>query len=202
ALELKTMPPLPDDDAKALTRGAIEDDRDRITKNDRVVLIVEDDVVFAKTLLATTRDHGFKGVVALRGDTGFALARRLLPSAILLDLALPAVDGLRILEKLKAHPETRHIPVHIFSGGDKKDEGLRLGAVAYVEKPVSKEALERTFADLEGFLDRKASRLLIVEDDALERQTMIDLIGSSDVEITAVGSVVEAMESLAKQHFD
>ena len=185
-----------------LPRGEVEDDRDSLTPNDRVVLIIEDDPAFASTLLVMARDHGFKGVVALRGDTGLALARRLLPSAILLDLQLPQIDGLRILEHLKAHPQTRHIPVHILSGGDKKHEGLSLGAVAYVEKPVSKEALDRTFGDIEGFLHRKASKLLIVEDDERERQSMVELIGSEDVETTAVASVQEALEALESGHFD
>ncbi|MBX3210272.1 MAG: response regulator, partial [Labilithrix sp.] len=179
-----------------------DDDRDVLSPNDRVVLIVEDDPAFSATLLGIARDHGFKGVVALRGDTGLALARRLLPSAILLDLQLPQIDGLRILEHLKAHPQTRHIPVHILSGGDRKHEGLSLGAVAYVEKPVSKEALDRTFIDIEGFLQRKASRLLIVEDDERERQSMVELIGSDDVETTAVGSVDDALEALQSGRFD
>jgi CheY-like chemotaxis protein len=148
------------------------------------------------------RVHGFKGVVALRGDTGLTLARRLLPSAILLDLGLPAIDGLKLLEHLKAHPQTRHIPVHILSGGDKKHEGLSLGAVAYVEKPVSKDALDRTFEDIEGFLHRKASKLLIVEDDERERNVIVELIGSGDVETTAVGSIEDAMKALEGGHFD
>jgi CheY-like chemotaxis protein/signal transduction histidine kinase/HAMP domain-containing protein len=191
-----------EDVSEPLPRGEVEDDRDGLRPNDRVVLIVEDDPAFASTLLGMARDHGFKGVVALRGDTGLALARRLLPSAVLLDLQLPQLDGLRILEHLKAHPQTRHIPVHILSGGDKKHEGLSLGAVAYVEKPVSKEALDRTFADIEGFLQRKASKLLIVEDDDVERKSMVELVGSEDVETTAVASVEEALDALEKRHFD
>ena len=88
------------------------------------------------------------------------------------------------------------------SGGDKKLEGLSRGAVAYVEKPVSKEALDRTFTDIEGFLHRKASKLLIVEDDERERNSMVDLIGTGDVETTAVGSVADAMKALETGHFD
>jgi CheY-like chemotaxis protein len=188
--------------SEPLPRGEMEDDREHLHSADRVVLIVEDDPAFASTLLGMARDHGFKGVVALRGDSGLMLARRLLPCAILLDLQLPAIDGLRILEHLKAHPQTRHIPVHILSGGDKKHEGLRLGAVAYIEKPVSKDSLDRTFLEIEGFLQRKASKLLIVEDDERERKTMVDLIGSDDVETTAVGSVDEALKALGESHFD
>ncbi len=185
-----------------LPNGEVEDDRHRIVPGDRVLLVVEDDPTFAKTLLGMARDRGFKGVVALRGDDGLAIARRILPSAILLDLQLPIVDGLRILEQLKAHPQTRHIPVHVLSGLDKKHEGLSLGAVAYVEKPVSKEGLDNTFAEIEGFLERKASRLLIVEDDDRERQSMVELIGTEGVETTAVGTLDEALSALDEDRYD
>ena len=194
--------PVDDHEEEPLPPGEIEDDRAGLIPGDRVVLIVEDDPSFCTMLLGIARDHGFKGVCALRGDTGLGLARRLLPSAILLDLQLPAIDGLKILEHLKQHPQTRHIPVHILSGGDKKIEGLSLGAVAYVEKPVSKEALDRTFGDIEGFLQRKASKLLIVEDDDRERQSMVELVGSEEVETTAVATIDDALEKLENGRFD
>jgi CheY-like chemotaxis protein len=92
--------------------------------------------------------------------------------------------------------------VHILSGVDKKHEGLKLGAVAYLEKPVSKDILDQTFGEIEGFLDRKASRLLIVEDDERERRSMVDLIGSEGVETTAVATVDEALQMLNSTRFD
>jgi hypothetical protein len=191
-----------EDVAAPLPHGEVEDDRHRIVTGDRVLLIVEDDPAFAETLLGMARDRGFRGVIALRGDEGLSLARRLLPHAILLDLQLPVMDGLRVLEHLKQHPQTRHIPVHVLSGLDRQHEGLSLGAVAYVQKPVSKEALETTFAEIEGFLDRKASKLLIVEDDERERQSMVELIGTEGVETTAVGSIDEALAALKQTRFD
>ncbi|MEA2746911.1 MAG: hypothetical protein QOI41_1054, partial [Myxococcales bacterium] len=193
---------VPEVPADPLPQGEIDDDRHLLGAHDRVLLIVEDDPTFAQTMLAMARDHGFKGVIALRGDIGLTLARRLLPSAILLDLQLPVMDGLRVLEHLKAHPQTRHIPVHVLSGLDRKLEGLSRGAVAYVQKPVSKEALDDTFGQIEGFLQRKASKLLIVEDDERERQTMVELIGTEGVETSAVGSVEEALTVLKDTRFD
>jgi CheY-like chemotaxis protein len=92
--------------------------------------------------------------------------------------------------------------VHVLSGLERRHEGLSLGAVAYVQKPVSKDALDRTFAEIEGFLQRKASRLLIVEDDERERQSMVELIGTEGVETSAVGTVDEALAALAKGRFD
>jgi CheY-like chemotaxis protein len=141
-------------------------------------------------------------VVATRGDDGLVLARRLLPSAILLDLQLPAIDGLRVLEELKAEPSTRHIPVHVLSGQDRQREGLELGAIASVQKPVDEERLGQVFAEIEGFLDRKTSRLLIASDDARERRSLVDLVGVGGVETTAVASMAEALDALADGRFD
>ena len=193
---------VPEIQADPLPQGEIEDDRHHLGSHDKVLLIVEDDPTFAQTMLEMARDHGFKGIIALRGDIGLTLARRLLPSAILLDLQLPVMDGLRVLEHLKAHPQTRHIPVHVLSGLDRKLEGLSRGAVAYVQKPVSKDALDDTFAQIEGFLQRKASKLLIVEDDERERQTIVELIGTEGVETSAVGTVEDALEVLKDTRFD
>ena len=118
---------------------AVDDDREQIADGDRVVLIVEDDADFARTELAMARERGFKGIVAMRGDDGVALAHEYKPDAIILDMGLPVQDGWQVLEQLKRHPETRHIPVHIVSGGVQNggvQDALRAGAVAVLEKPV------------------------------------------------------------------
>ena len=180
----------------------IPDDRQSVHPGDRVLLIVEDDVAFATLLLDAARDRGFKGIVSLRGDTGFALARRVRPDAILLDIGLPAMDGLSILDRLKQNPDTRHIPVHIVSGTDRRRDGLRLGALGYAQKPVSKEALDEGFSSLLSFISRKAKSLLIVEDDDVQRSSIVELIGNGDVTSTAVGSAEEALRLLSEQHFD
>src|SRR4029077_7917854 len=98
---------------------------------DRVVLIVEDDPDVARTELEVARERGFKGIVALRGDSGLALPHEYKPDAIILDMNLPVMDGWTVLDHLKHHPETRHIPVHIVSGsGDEATNALSAGAVA------------------------------------------------------------------------
>ena len=182
----------------------MRDDRDDIQQGDRVVLIVEDDPEMARTELDVARERGFKGIVALRGDSGLALAHEYNPDAIILDMILPVMDGWSVLDRLKQHPDTRHIPVHIVSGGDGRQNALRAGAVAFVEKPVSKESLEETFGAIRTFIDREVKRLLVVEDNEDERTALIELIGGGDddVEVTAVGSGDEALEALQLQHYD
>ena len=111
------------------------------------MLIVEDDADFARTELEIARERGFKGLVALRGDTGLALAREFRPDAIVLDMSLPVLDGWTLLDRLKRHPSTRHIPVHIVSGVEELQPALLAGAAAFVEKPAS---LERSRASSAG----------------------------------------------------
>jgi CheY-like chemotaxis protein len=193
----------PELDPALLLLNDVRDDRDEIQQGDRVVLIVEDDPELARTELDVARDRGFKGIVALRGDSGLALAHEYKPDAIILDMKLPVLDGWSVLDRLKQHPETRHIPVHIVSGGDGRQNALRAGAVAFLEKPVTKEGLEETFGEIRSFIDRGVKRLLVVEDDEDQRNSLVELIGSGeDVEVTAVGSSEEALEALQLQRYD
>jgi CheY-like chemotaxis protein len=190
-------------DPALLLPSDVRDDRDDIQDADRVVLIIEDDPDLARTELEVARDRGFKGIVAIRGDSGLALAHEYKPDAIILDMKLPVMDGWIVLDRLKHHPETRHIPVHIVSAGDGRQNALKAGAVAFLEKPVSKEGLEDTFGEIRSFIDRGLKRLLVVEDDETQRQAVVELIGSDeDVEVTAVGTGEAALEALALERFD
>src|SRR5262249_7272581 len=193
----------PELDPTVLLPTDVRDDRDDIQHGDRVVLIVEDDAETARTELDVARERGFKGIVALRGDSGLALAHEYKPDAIILDMNLPVMDGWAVLERLKQHPDTRHIPVHIVSAGDGRQNALRAGAVAFVEKPVSKDTLEETFGAIRTFIDREVKRLLVVEDDEHERRALVELIGGGDdVEVTAVQSGDEALAALQLQPYD
>jgi HAMP domain-containing protein/signal transduction histidine kinase/DNA-binding response OmpR family regulator len=184
-------------DPALLAVPEVPDDREAIEEGDRVVLIVEDDADFARTELEVARERGFKGLVALRGDTGIALAREFRPDAIVLDLDLPVLDGWTVLDRLKRHPSTRHIPVHIVSGTEEMQPALMAGAAAFVQKPASLEALEAVFGEIESFVDRAVRRLLVVDDDEAQRQAIVDLVGGDgDVEIVAVGSSEEALQAL------
>jgi CheY-like chemotaxis protein len=122
--------------------------------------------------------------------------------AITLDIDLPGVDGWAVLDRLKHHPDTRHIPVHIISGVRDRQAGLKAGAIAYLEKPVTREALEESFSKITQFIDQQVKRLLVVEDDEAQRSSMIELIGHEDVEITAVASADEALRELAQKKYD
>jgi CheY-like chemotaxis protein len=196
--------PPPDLDPSLLLPSEVADDRDDVEEGDRVVLIVEDDASFASTVLATARERGFKGIVATRGDVGLALAHEFRPDAIVLDMELPVMDGWTVLDHLKRHPATRHIPVHIVSAADDDRTGaLRAGAIAYLQKPLELDALESMLGEISAFIERDVRRLLVVEDDDTERESIVELVGTGDdVEITAVGAAEEAVAALEKQQFD
>jgi CheY-like chemotaxis protein len=180
----------------------VSDDREQIGPGDRVVLVVENDVTFANILLDMARDKGFKVVVALDGESGLELAHAFRPDALTLDIDLPGMDGWAVLDRLKHHPDTRHIPVHIISGIRERQQGLKAGAIAYLEKPVTKEALEDSFSRIGQFIEQQVKRLLVVEDDETQRKSMVELIADEDVEITAVATADEALAELARTHYD
>jgi hypothetical protein len=183
-------------------RPSFSDDRDTIKPGDRILLIVEDDVNFARILLDMAREKGFKGIVALQGDRGLALAQQLRPTAIMLDIGLPGMDGWTVLDRLKHDPQTRHIPIHVVSSLEERQRSLQLGAIAYLQKPVSREALTAALTNIQGFVERPAKRLLVIEDNEDQRQSIVELIGNGDVYTTAVGTGAEALAALKAEPFD
>jgi CheY-like chemotaxis protein len=181
----------------------VEDDHESIEPGDRTVLIIENDANFAKILLGMAREKNFKGIVTLDGDSGLAAAQEYRPDAITLDIDMPGVDGWKVLERLKHNPHTRHIPVHIISGIERRQQGLRAGAMAYLAKPVSKEALEEAFARISRFIADIPKHLLVVEDDNNQREAIVELIAHEDVDITAVDSAEAALAELSSdKHYD
>ena len=130
---------------------------------DRVLLIVENDLNFARFLLETAREKGFKGLVTSLGAAALAMAREYKPDAVTLDICLPDIDGWRVLERLKNDVNTRHVPVCVISTEEARDRGLMLGALAVVAKPVqTKEVLERTLDAVAQFVSRPLKDLLVV----------------------------------------
>jgi HAMP domain-containing protein/signal transduction histidine kinase/CheY-like chemotaxis protein len=190
------------DAAMDLPEG-LEDDRDALLPGDRVLLVIDGDRRVAEDALAAARERGFKVLLALRGEAGLALAHEHKPDAVLLGLQLPGGDGATVLDHLKRHPDTRHVPVHAMSDTNRRQEVLRAGAVGYIERPVAPEALATSLDELAAFMERRVRNLLVVEDDETERNAVAELIGGGDdVEITAVGTSEEALAELARTSFD
>ncbi|WP_337906978.1 response regulator [Iningainema tapete] len=181
---------------------SLTDDRGNIGDGDCILLIVEDDIKFASLILDMARHHGFKCIIAHNGSTGLALVQQFQPSAIILDISLPGMNGWMVLDLLKHDLSTRHIPVHIMSVEEGRQRGLQQGAIAYLQKPVSGEALHQALTKIKGFVERRVKNLLVVEDDVTQRLSIMELIGNNDVATTAVGTGKQALEAMGREQFD
>jgi signal transduction histidine kinase/DNA-binding response OmpR family regulator/HAMP domain-containing protein len=186
----------------AMALSASLDDRHAITNGDRVVLIIEDDAMFASVLLELAREEGFRGLIAMDGASALALAHRYKPHAITLDIGLPDMDGWALLDLLKHDPRTRHVPIHVISVDDQKKRGLKAGAFGFLEKPVDREALMGALNRTKEFIDRPVKKLLLVEDDDNQRMSLSELMKSEQVDVTAVGTAESALEVIQARQFD
>src|SRR5205085_8899147 len=156
---------------------AVADDRDQIAPEDSVVLIVEDDPRFAAILLSLVHDSGFKGVVTGEGAAAPSLARRFSPDAIMLDIGLPDMDGLALLDLLKRTPETRHIPVHVISADDQKGLGLSMGAIGFTHKPVEREVVVSTLQGVKTFAEKADRKIVLVGGEGKAAETLRQCFG-------------------------
>ncbi|WP_426190677.1 response regulator [Massilia sp. DWR3-1-1] len=203
AVQASVAVPVPAPAPASQAEASFADDRHRpAAPHERSVLVIEDDPVFADILYKLAREMRYRCLVGMTGGEGLQLAESLLPDAILLDMRLPDRSGLSVLQLLKDNPHTRHIPVHVVSSNDNGGEALNLGAIGYALKPTTREELEQVFRKLEGKFTQKIKRILLVEDDERQRESVVALIADSDVEIAAVGSGEEALALLRTDVFD
>ena len=185
-----------------LAAATFADDRDKLPSTKRCILVIEDEVAFARILFDLAHELDYHCLVAHAADEGFNLAAQFVPDAILLDMRLPDHSGLTVLQRLKELAPTRHIPVHVISVEDRQEAAMHMGAVGYAVKPTTREELKDVFAKLEAKLTQKVKRILLVEDDALQRDSIARLIGDDDIEITAVGFAQDALELLRDNIYD
>ncbi|WCK27404.1 response regulator [Agrobacterium pusense] len=185
-----------------LPRAIVEDDRAMPSDERRILLVVEDDQTFAAILRDLAREMGFRSLVAGTAQDALNLAQQFMPSAIVLDVGLPDQSGLSVLDRLKRDVRTRHIPIHIVSGDDYTETALSLGAVGYMLKPVQREQLVEVLHKLEAKLTQGVRRVLIVEDNEVQREAVAKLITSHDVETVSAGTAAETLALLKDQTFD
>jgi CheY-like chemotaxis protein len=190
--------------ARTAAAEFIADDRRSIIEKDKVLLIIEDDLAFAETLMKIARRRGYKCLGAGDGKSGLMLAAEMQVTAILLDLKLPDIDGMNVLDQLKHNLHTRHIPVHIISGRD--DTGtvvpLRKGAIGYLTKPLEKEAIDDVFTKIETMLATEVKRVLVVEDDQKTQVAIQALLKKKDTHITLTDSGAAGLKELETTRFD
>jgi len=186
----------------ATQKASVRDDRKILSPGDKSLLIIEDDPISAKIMQDFARERGFKCIIADDGETGLHFADYHKPSAIMLDIGLPGIDGWTVLERLKNNSDLRHIPVHIMSASDSSLDAMRMGAIGFLTKPVTIEKVEKTFCKIENIITHPVRKLLVVEDDSIQCQSIKELIGNGDVETTMVATGLLAYEALTSQSYD
>lgn len=181
---------------------SIPDDRSSIKEQDKVILIIEDDTNFAKSLLDYSRKKGYKGIVAVRGDEGLKLAGMYKPLGILLDIQLPIMSGWQVMDALKADLQTRHIPVHIMSSHKLKNESLLKGAVDFVDKPMAFEQMQEVFEKIEYVLNRTSKKVLIIEDNPKHAKALAYFLETFNISSELKSNITEGVDALQKDEID
>jgi CheY-like chemotaxis protein len=180
----------------------VADDRERLSADARLLLVVEDDPAFARILVDLSRELGFQCIVVATAEDGVAAARQYLPQAIVLDVGLPDHSGLSVLDRLKRDTRTRHIPVHMVSVEDYTKQALAQGAISYMLKPLRREELTQALLKIESRLEQRLRRILIVEDDPVQLKGLMALLESKDVETTGAATAAEGLAAMKAQAFD
>jgi CheY-like chemotaxis protein/putative methionine-R-sulfoxide reductase with GAF domain len=180
----------------------IPDDRDTIQDGDMSILVIEDDLIFARILADIVHERRFSVLAAADGESGIALAEHFQPNAIILDVMLPVLDGWGVMRRLKDNPVTRHIPVHFITCMEDRKKAMGMGAIGFVSKPVSGEQLHTVFGTLEAAIEKTVKMLLIVEDDPDQASAMVALLGERNVSITVADSGCQAIQLLSSEQFD
>ena len=160
-----------------------------IREGDNVLLIVDDDPHYARVLLGLARDKGFKGIVANRGPVGaHAGASSTCRPRSRSTSSCRTCSGWTVLNNLKLDPATRHIPVQMLSVEEERQHGLSHGAFSYLVKPATTEDLEHAFDRIKTYVAPHKKRLLVVEDNDIERESIVELLLHDDIEVAAVGT--------------
>lgn len=181
----------------------LSDDRDNLEPGDKTMLIIEDDTKFAFILQTFARERNFKTIIALSGDEGLVCASKYMPSAIILDIQLPVLDGWSILKALKSNDKLKNIPVHIISVDD-SSTGQAEGAIAYLKKPVTREGLEKAFTDIAGHIQGFYKKILFFSEEGQKNEGLQKLLDSRkmDASVTYVNTLQQAIEMLKESSFD
>jgi len=181
----------------------VDDDRLTIQPGDRTLLIVENDLSFARFLLDAARDKGFKGLVTSLGAGALALTREYKPDAITLDIHLPDIDGWRVLERLKHDLGARHFPVCVISTDDARGRALSAGAMAFVAKPIpSRDVLDGMLDYLSDSISRSIKNLLVVEPDAQHRATILNCVDTDEMRVMTAVDAATAVQAVQEQVID
>jgi CheY-like chemotaxis protein len=180
----------------------VADDRNDLQEGDTVFMIVEDDPSYARIVADLARHQGLKVLVAHTGAEALEMARVFRPTAISLDVFLPDMLGWTVLSRLKQDPQLRHIPVQMLTLDEDRQHGLARGAFDFISKPVIADELTGAISRVVDYSKPRKRRLLVVEDDPVERMSIRELIHHDDIEMESVDTGEAALQAIRDQQWD
>jgi CheY-like chemotaxis protein/signal transduction histidine kinase len=167
------------------------------------MLIVEDDVIFARLLENYAIDKGYKPLIAHDGTKALELAFSIIPHAIILDVFLPDTDGWSILKKLKSDPKTAHIPIHMMSSGENNQgRAKQEGAIGFLKKPIESSQLNHAFELITQAQENNLKSVLIVEDQELQSALVKEQLTNKGIDVAQAFTAQQALSILEEQVFD
>jgi HAMP domain-containing protein/signal transduction histidine kinase/CheY-like chemotaxis protein len=178
------------------------DDRSHLAPSDKVLLIVEDDLRFAKILIEKSHEVGLKAVVASNYLEVFDFVNRFSPIAITLDVKLPDTSGWKVLDLLRNDLNYRHIPIHLISGEENQGLALKRGARSFHLKPLDNDGMKDLFTDIVTFSEKEKKAVLVVEDNEIDSSQIVKMLASESVEVTIADTGEKAFHQLNAKEFD
>jgi GAF domain-containing protein/CheY-like chemotaxis protein len=149
----------------------------------RKVLVIDDDPDAVYLMQENLNPHEFTVIGAREPAEGLNLAREQQPDAILLDILMPVTDGWQVLNDLKTDPATSNIPVILLTIVDKKALGFRLGAAAYLLKPLDPALVLNTLKQVIGEKDHPHKHILLVDDDPNVADMLRQILSTPEFEL-------------------
>ncbi|MCI0497327.1 MAG: response regulator, partial [Thermoplasmata archaeon] len=156
------------------------------------VLVIDDSEETRKALDEILRSEGYDVIFAVDGEAGIRKARQLNPSAIILDILLPDINGWDVLKRLRETAETAETPVIIVSILDNASKGVAMGAVDFFVKPVDRDLLLKSLrkAARKPVDEEGPMRILVVDDQPQAVKLVSTVLESSGYEaLKAYGGV-------------
>ena len=184
------------------TGVSINDDKGQLDAQDIVILVVEDDAVFTNIILAEIHKLGHKAIVARDGNAAISMAKEYKPSAIILDILLPVINGIEVLRIIKSDINTRHIPIVILSCAEPQNIAKKLGAIDFISKPIHEDDLDKLIIRLVDFVQDKKKRILIIEEDKIRAKHLEALLTDNDISVKSVGTAKQGLKDVLSNKYD
>jgi HAMP domain-containing protein/CheY-like chemotaxis protein/signal transduction histidine kinase len=180
----------------------IVDDREKLNNQDVVILVVDDDAAFANIVVEQIHKLGYKAIVASDGNAAIFMAREYMPTAIVLDIVLPILNGMEVLRILKSDINTRHIPVKILSCNEPLTIAKKLGALDFIKKPIQEDELNGLITSLVDFVQDKEKHILIIEDDQVQAGHLKALLTDKDISVKTVGTAKNGLKEVTNKQYN